>query len=114
MTTAQETETPQVVSNDPTALDLVNVCLDRDAMKASDMLSNLLGPKLVDAIQTKKVEVAQSIYGTLDQQDVDVEAGEEALESDEESVEDTADDIEAADDTSVDLEDETEEENENA
>jgi predicted nucleic acid-binding protein len=108
MSNAQHIETQQDTSNNPSSLDLVNLCLDRDAMKASDMLSDLLGPKLVDAIQTKKVEVAQSIYGTLDQQDI------EAVESDEESVEDQTDDIEASDDTDVDLEDETEEENENA
>lgn len=42
---------------------LVQQCLDADAASAADTLSALLGPKIVDAIQAKKIEVAQSVYG---------------------------------------------------
>lgn len=107
MSTAQEMDT-QVNDSEaqmPSTIDMVNYCLDRDAVKASDTLSSLLGPRLVDAIQAKKVEVAQSIYGTPTQ---DTEM------ADDDSAEDTVDDIEMQTDTEVELEDETEEENENA
>lgn len=46
-----------------TTIDLIQQCVDGDASKAADTLSALLGPKLVDAIQAKRVEVAQSMYG---------------------------------------------------
>jgi ribosomal protein L12E/L44/L45/RPP1/RPP2 len=52
-----------------TTVDLVQQCVDGDAAKAADTLSALLGPKLVDAIQAKKVEVAQSMYGAAPVQD---------------------------------------------
>jgi hypothetical protein len=42
---------------------LVQQCLDADAATASDTLSALLGPKIVDAIQAKKIEIAQNMYG---------------------------------------------------
>lgn len=42
---------------------LVQQCLDADAANASDSLSALLGPKIVDAIQAKKIEIAQNMYG---------------------------------------------------
>lgn len=54
-----------------TTADLVQQCVQGDAAKAADTLSALLGPKLVDAIQAKKAEVAQSMYGNtpvVDQQ----------------------------------------------
>lgn len=107
MSTAQEIDT-QVNDSEaqmPSTIDMVNYCLDRDAVNASDTLSSLLGPRLVDAIQAKKVEVAQSIYGTP-AQDTDM--------ADYESDEDAADETEMQTDTEVELEDETEEENENA
>lgn len=46
-----------------TTMDLVHQCLDANAVSAADTLNALLGPKLVDAIQAKKIEVAQSMYG---------------------------------------------------
>jgi ribosomal protein L12E/L44/L45/RPP1/RPP2 len=42
---------------------LVQQCIDADAANAADTLNALLGPKIVDAIQAKKVEVARSLYG---------------------------------------------------
>lgn len=42
---------------------LVQQCIDADAVNAADTLNALLGPKIVDAIQAKKVEVARSLYG---------------------------------------------------
>ncbi len=54
--------------------DLIQQCVDGDAAKAADTLSALLGPKLVDAIQAKKVEIAQSMYGSVpvaDQQTIE-------------------------------------------
>lgn len=88
-----------------TTLDLVNGCIDRDASQATNALSSLLGPKLMDAIQAKKVEVAQSIYGTSD---VGNEEDNEVDSSDPEDMENEVDD------TEIELEDEAEEENENA
>ncbi len=42
---------------------LVQQCIDADAVNAADTLNALLGPKIVDAIQAKKIEVARSLYG---------------------------------------------------
>jgi len=42
---------------------LVQQCMDADAVNAASTLNALLGPKIVDAIQAKKVEVARSLYG---------------------------------------------------
>lgn len=56
-----------------TTTDLVQQCVAGDAAKAADTLSALLGPKLVDAIQAKKVEVAQSMYGNAPVADQQVE-----------------------------------------
>jgi uncharacterized protein YjaG (DUF416 family) len=109
MSTAQEIDT-QVNDSEaqmPSTIDMVNYCLDRDAVNASDTLSSLLGPRLVDAIQAKKVEVAQSIYGTPTQD-------AEMADVEDQSAEDAADETEMQTDTEVELEDETEEENENA
>ena len=57
-----------------TTVDLIQQCVDGDAAKAADTLSALLGPKLIDAIQAKKMEVAQSMYGNTpvaDQQTIE-------------------------------------------
>lgn len=53
-----DTETTEYTTNS-----LIQQCVNGDAAKAADTLSALLGPKLVDAIQAKKVEIAQSMYG---------------------------------------------------
>lgn len=53
-----DTETTEYTTNG-----LIQQCVDGDAAKAADTLSALLGPKLMDAIQAKKVEIAQSMYG---------------------------------------------------
>jgi hypothetical protein len=42
---------------------LVQQCYTSDAASAADTLNALLGPRIVDAIQNRKVEVARSIYG---------------------------------------------------
>jgi hypothetical protein len=57
-----------------TTVDLVQQCLDGEAAKAAETLNALLGPKLMDAIQAKKVDVAKSMYGSSqasDQQPTD-------------------------------------------
>lgn len=57
-----------------TTTNLIQQCVDGDAAKAADTISALLGPKLVDAIQAKKIEIAQSMYGDVqvtDQQPTD-------------------------------------------
>lgn len=43
---------------------LVQQCIDANAVNAASTFNALLGPKIVDAIQAKKVEVARSLYGT--------------------------------------------------
>jgi len=66
-----------------TTADLVQQCVQGDAANAADTLSALLGPKLVDAIQAKKAEVAQSMYGNApvtDQTTTDDSSEEEQVE----------------------------------
>lgn len=60
-----------------TTADLVQQCIDANAASAAETLSALLGPKLVDAIQSKKVEVAQSMYGAPTQQQDDTSSEED-------------------------------------
>lgn len=90
-----------------TTVDLVNYALSGDALKTANALDALLGPKIVDAIQAKKVEVAQSVYGTPPEA-----SAEDQEQQSEPSEEEGSTETEADADTSADAE--TEEENENA
>ena len=89
-----------------TTVDLVNYAIAGDALNTANALDALLGPKIIDAIQAKKVEVAQSVYGT---------PPEAPVEDQEQQAEPTDD---GSTETEVGAEDpaaiEPEEENENA
>lgn len=91
-----------------TTQDYVRAAIAGDALKAQEIFQQLMGPKIVDAVDQKRTEIAQNYFGQQPQADVDVPEVEDSAEvQDTSSENDTGDEQLTATDTE-------EESNENA
>lgn len=83
-----------------TPVDLVNYASQKDAANLSTAFKDIVGQKVLDAIQNRKIEIASSMFNSAEEQqpeteasdevDVSVQAGqEEQNQGTEESHEDT-------------------------
>lgn len=83
----------------PETTDLLGFAIDKNPVDFADAFNQLVQQKSMAALENKRIELAQSIYGSPEDEDV----GEDEFEFDEDDVEDVdADEEEFADD---DLED---------
>jgi hypothetical protein len=62
-----------------TPTDIVNFAMNKDAVNISSAFDQLVGQRVYDAIQARKIEVARSMFG---QEEIDIEV------EDDENVED--------------------------
>jgi len=92
-----------------TPADIVGFAAERDAANISNAFSDLIGQRIQDAIQAKKVELAQSMFADPVEQEVEQPAEQEVAADATED--ETQEQEEASDEQS---QEESEESNENA
>lgn len=79
----------------PTTTDLLGLAIDKNPVDFADQFNQIMMAKAADAVEVKRIELAQSIYGD--------EASDEDFDADD-NADDTDDDF-ADDDMDLDLDD---------
>jgi hypothetical protein len=89
----------------PDTTDLLGLAIDKNPVDFADMFDQIIRQKAVDALENKRIELAQSIYAGPED-DVDFDDDDDFLDNDEDAdVEDLDLDDLDLDDLDIDLED---------
>jgi hypothetical protein len=86
--------------------DLVQAAMDKNFTTANELFTDLMQSKVTDALDQEKIAVANQIYNGIEPEEDDIELSDEeledALEDDEEEVEEWPDNpLEGSDDLDV-------------
>lgn len=81
----------------PETTDLLGLAIDKNPVDFADTFNQLIQQKAMDALENKRIELAQSIYGSPED---DEDVGDDEFEFDEDEIEDAddSDDVDFADD----------------
>lgn len=87
----------------PTTTDLLGLAVDKNPVDFADTFNQIMMQKAQDAIEAKRVELAQAIYGESEEPDLDDDVGEDEFDLDDDDLDlDLDDDL---DDEDVDFDD---------
>lgn len=88
----------------PTTTDLLGLAIDKNPVDFADQFNQIMMQKAADALEAKKVELAQSIYGEAPEMDDDDDAVD--FDDDDIDLSDDDDDLDLdLDDLDIDLDD---------
>ena len=65
--------------------ELINKIIDGDNVGAQDSFNGVISAKMGDALEAKKMELAQSVYGREPQDDLDIEVQDDAAADNQET-----------------------------
>lgn len=85
----------------PEVNDLIGLALDKNPVDFTAAVDEILRSKAMDAIEAKKIELAQSIYGTPEDDDETFEDEVQAYDDDDDNFD--VDDIDDLDDEDIDF-----------
>lgn len=68
--------------------DIIRGAFNKEPSKVKDAFEYLIAPKIMDAIQAKKMEVASNMFATSDEEDQQQEDDTDASQEDESAAED--------------------------
>jgi hypothetical protein len=84
-----------------TTLEMLGLAIDKNPVDFAAVADQLLRAKSVDALEARKIELAQSIYGMAEDEVED----DDAVDTEFDSPEDESDETDDAEDLDIDLED---------
>lgn len=65
--------------------ELINKIIDGDNVGAQDSFNSVISAKMGDALAAKKIELAQSVYGSEPQDELDIEVQDDAAADNQET-----------------------------
>jgi len=87
----------------PSTTDLIGLALEKNPVDFADMFNDIIGQRALDALEAKKIELAQSIYGSPEDAEPEDDSAEDDSDLDDDF--DFDDDEDLDDDSDLDDDD---------
>jgi hypothetical protein len=93
----------------PTTTDLIGLAIDKNPVDFASTFAEIIQQKQADALEAKKIELAQSVYGSPEDTDDDVDFDDVDFDTEDDEYDENGDDADLEDldldDLDLDLED---------